>query len=90
MLWLIFEYLQTPNMDKVHEVLRNPSKMSQLLTTDNVPTFVQDKMARTYASWLQWWKSTITSDDYMKYLSTQVNSRIYYIIWDNVVVAHSY
>lgn len=61
----------TPNMDKVHNVLRNPSKMSQLVTNDNLPSFVQDKMARTYASWLQWWKSTITSDDYMKYLSTQ-------------------
>ena len=64
---------QTPNMDKVHNVLRNPSKMSQLVTNDNLPSFVQDKMARTYASWLQWWKSTITSDDYMKYLSTQVS-----------------
>ena len=64
--------LQTPNMDKVHEVIRNPSKISQLLTADNMPSFVQDKMSRTYASWLQWWKSTVTSDDYMKYLSTQV------------------
>ncbi|XP_053405914.1 uncharacterized protein LOC123566374 isoform X2 [Mercenaria mercenaria] len=61
----------TPNMDKVHEVIRNPSKMSQLLTKEDIPSFVQDKMARTYASWLLWWKSTITSDDYMKYLSTQ-------------------
>ncbi|XP_060581199.1 coiled-coil domain-containing protein 87-like isoform X2 [Ruditapes philippinarum] len=61
----------TPNMDKVHEVIRNPTKMSQLLTKDDIPSFVQDKMARTYASWLLWWKSTITSDDYMKYLSTQ-------------------
>lgn len=61
----------TPNMDKVHEVIRNPAKMSKLLTKDDIPTFVQDKMARTYASWLLWWKSTITSDDYMKYLSTQ-------------------
>ena len=72
-MWLIL-YFQTPNMDKVHNVLRNPSKMSQLVTNDNLPSFVQDKMARTYASWLQWWKSTITSDDYMKYLSTQVIS----------------
>lgn len=61
----------TPNMEKVHEVIRNPTKMSQLLTKEDLPSFVQDKMARTYASWLQWWKSTITSDDYMKYLSTQ-------------------
>ena len=28
-------------------------------------------MARSYASWLQWWKNTINSDDYIKYLSTQ-------------------
>lgn len=60
-------------MDKVHEVLRNPTKMSQLVTaTEDFPAYVQDKVARTYASWLQWWKSTITSDDYLKYLSTQV------------------
>lgn len=59
-------------MDKVHEVIRNPTKMSKLLAKDDLPSFVQDKMARTYASWLLWWKSTITSDDYMKYLSTQV------------------
>ncbi|WAQ98366.1 CCD87-like protein [Mya arenaria] len=64
--------IETPNMDKVHEVLRNPSKMSQLVTaTEEFPSYVQDKVARTYASWLQWWKSTITSDDYLKYLSTQ-------------------
>ena len=29
-------------------------------------------MARTYASWLLWWKATINSDDYIKYLSTQM------------------
>ncbi|KAL3867400.1 hypothetical protein ACJMK2_044605 [Sinanodonta woodiana] len=61
----------TPNIDRVHEVLRNPSKMAQILSSESMPTFVADKMARTYASWLQWWKSTVTSDDYMKYLSTQ-------------------
>ncbi|XP_076443438.1 coiled-coil domain-containing protein 87-like isoform X3 [Babylonia areolata] len=61
----------TPNMDKVHEVMHNPTKMSQIMTTTaNMPSFVADKMSRTYASWLQWWKSTVTSDDYMKYLST--------------------
>lgn len=61
----------TPNMDKVHEVMHNPTKMSQLMaTTTSMPSFVADKMSRTYASWLQWWKSTVTGDDYMKYLST--------------------
>ena len=65
-------------MDKVHEVLRNPTKMTQLVTaTEDFPSYVQDKVSRTYASWLQWWKSTITSDDYLKYLSTQVYKNIY-------------
>jgi hypothetical protein len=30
-------------------------------------------MARSYASWLQWWKNTLNTDDYMKYCSTQEN-----------------
>ena len=65
--------LQTPNMDKIHEVMHNPTKMSQLMASSaNMPSFVVDKMSRTYASWLQWWKSTVTGDDYMKYLSTLV------------------
>ncbi|XP_035667190.1 coiled-coil domain-containing protein 87-like isoform X2 [Branchiostoma floridae] len=29
------------------------------------------KSSRAYASWLAWWKSTINTDDYLKYLSTQ-------------------
>ncbi|XP_069138063.1 coiled-coil domain-containing protein 87-like isoform X2 [Argopecten irradians] len=60
----------TPNMERVHDAMHNPGKMSQMLQGDNMPKFVAEKMARTYASWLQWWKSTVTSDDYMKYLST--------------------
>ncbi|XP_071795069.1 coiled-coil domain-containing protein 87-like [Asterias amurensis] len=32
---------------------------------------VDDRTARSYASWLAWWKNTISSDDYTKYLSTQ-------------------
>ena len=39
---------------------------------ESVPTHMQDFMARSYASWLAWWKNTINSDDYMKYLSAQV------------------
>ncbi|KAL8616651.1 hypothetical protein ACOMHN_031633 [Nucella lapillus] len=63
--------IKTPNMDKIHEVMHNPGKMSQVMATSaSMPSFVADKMSRTYASWLQWWKSTVTSDDYMKYLST--------------------
>ncbi|KAK2157092.1 hypothetical protein LSH36_199g05026 [Paralvinella palmiformis] len=34
---------------------------------ENMP----EVMARSYASWLAWWKNSINSDDYMKYLSTQ-------------------
>ncbi|XP_067940200.1 coiled-coil domain-containing protein 87-like [Watersipora subatra] len=36
----------------------------------DLPTMVAERMARSYASWLTWWKGTIDSDDYMKYLST--------------------
>ncbi|XP_022100889.1 coiled-coil domain-containing protein 87-like isoform X2 [Acanthaster planci] len=32
---------------------------------------MDDRNARSYASWLAWWKNTISSDDYTKYLSTQ-------------------
>lgn len=39
---------------------------------ENTPSHMQDFMARSYASWLAWWKNTINSDDYMKYLSAQV------------------
>ncbi|KAF6040750.1 CCDC87 [Bugula neritina] len=37
----------------------------------DLPTMVAERMARSYASWLTWWKGTIDSEDYMKYLSTQ-------------------
>ncbi|EDO46117.1 predicted protein [Nematostella vectensis] len=29
--------------------------------------------SKSYNSWLAWWRSTVTSDDYLKYLSTQEN-----------------
>ncbi|XP_038071406.1 coiled-coil domain-containing protein 87-like isoform X2 [Patiria miniata] len=32
---------------------------------------MDDRNARSYASWLAWWKNTISCDDYTKYLSTQ-------------------
>ena len=64
-------------MDKIHDFMHNPRKMAQMKEqTENMPKFVAEKMSRTYASWLQWWRSTITSDDYMKYLSTTVGSTI--------------
>lgn len=69
-------------MERVHDAMHNPRKMSQMLQGENMPKFVAEKMARTYASWLQWWKSTVTSDDYMKYLSTTVQYN------HSVIVAH--
>ncbi|XP_061173922.1 coiled-coil domain-containing protein 87-like isoform X3 [Saccostrea echinata] len=66
-----FPKYKTPNMEKIHDFMHNPRKMAQIKEqTENMPKFVAEKMSRTYASWLQWWRSTITSDDYMKYLST--------------------
>ncbi|XP_072166593.1 coiled-coil domain-containing protein 87-like [Diadema setosum] len=35
------------------------------------PMMMDDRNARAYASWLQWWKSTVSVDDYIKYISTQ-------------------
>ncbi|RUS82792.1 hypothetical protein EGW08_009456 [Elysia chlorotica] len=61
----------TPNMNKINDALHNPSQMNRMMgATDGMPSSMAEKMNRTYASWLQWWKSTVTSDDYMKYLST--------------------
>lgn len=61
----------TPNMNKINDALHNPSQMNKMMgATDGMPSSMAEKMNRTYASWLQWWKSTVTSDDYMKYLST--------------------
>ncbi|MGH0116517.1 UNVERIFIED_CONTAM: hypothetical protein FKN15_009650 [Acipenser sinensis] len=31
----------------------------------------EDTSSRAYKSWLQWWKSTVNSDDYLKYVSTK-------------------
>ena len=82
--------LQTPNMEKIHEVMHNPTKMSQMMTvTSNLPSFVADKMSRTYASWLQWWKSTVTADDYMKYLSTLVSLSCIVPVHTGELVMHS-
>lgn len=35
---------------------------------------MDDRNARSYASWLAWWKNTVSSEDYIKYLSTQVRA----------------
>ena len=34
---------------------------------------MDERNARSYQSWLNWWKSTVSSDDYIKYLFTQVS-----------------
>ncbi|XP_078484388.1 coiled-coil domain-containing protein 87-like isoform X1 [Ciona intestinalis] len=40
--------------------------------TDSVVSHgTNHKTSREYASWLAWWKATINTDDYLKYLSTQ-------------------
>lgn len=66
-------------MAKINEAMRKnkdkEQKMAQLMGSIEGINFAPDKTSRTYASWLQWWKSTLTSDDYMKYLSTLVNIR---------------
>ncbi|MBN3290735.1 CCD87 protein, partial [Polypterus senegalus] len=31
----------------------------------------EDTSSRAYTSWLQWWKSNINTDDYLKYISTK-------------------
>lgn len=36
------------------------------------PMMMDDRNTRAYASWLQWWKSTISCEDYIKYVSSQV------------------
>ena len=39
----------------------------------NMPrqNMVDERNARSYQSWLNWWKSTISSEDYTKYMFTQ-------------------
>ncbi|XP_063955555.1 uncharacterized protein LOC129261460 [Lytechinus pictus] len=36
------------------------------------PMIMDDRNTRAYASWLQWWKSTVSCEDYIKYVSSQV------------------
>ncbi|XP_077988772.1 coiled-coil domain-containing protein 87-like isoform X2 [Glandiceps talaboti] len=47
--------------------------MMDLESSGPAPGMIDDRNSRAYASWLNWWKSTVNSDDYMKYLSTQEN-----------------
>ncbi|KAH9488553.1 hypothetical protein Btru_061809 [Bulinus truncatus] len=60
-----------PNLPKIHNVIDNPNQTTQMIMSrDGLPSLVADKTSATYTSWLHWWKSTVTSDDYIKYLST--------------------
>jgi hypothetical protein len=43
------------------------------------PRMVQERLSRNYASWLAWWKSTVNTDDYMKYLCSQQSDYVGYI-----------
>ena len=66
--------LQTPRGD--------PSRTSLCLGASEAPTEKEiqaamvesmgEVLARSYTSWLNWWKNTVNSDDYMKYASAQV------------------
>ncbi|KAK0060254.1 coiled-coil domain-containing protein 87-like isoform X1 [Biomphalaria pfeifferi] len=60
-----------PNLPQIHDVIENPNQTTHMVMShDGKPSLVADKTSATYASWLHWWKSTVTSDDYVKYLST--------------------
>ena len=71
---MILPPLQTPRGD--------PSRTSLCLGNSEAPTEKEiqaamveamgEVMARSYTSWLSWWKNTVNSDDYMKYASAQV------------------
>lgn len=37
----------------------------------DAPKVVRDRLTRSYASWLTWWKSTTNSEDYQKFVCTQ-------------------
>ncbi|CAH1796761.1 unnamed protein product [Owenia fusiformis] len=61
----------TPDVAKIMDI------SNKIKTHDpNLPSMAMDFASRSYASWLNWWKHTITSDDYMKYLSTQESDYI--------------
>ncbi len=70
----IFYNVQAPNaMGEMAEGSGAGREEEDKKGSGDVPSHMQDFMARSYASWLMWWRNTINSDDYMKYLSTQVS-----------------
>ena len=67
----------------------DPVKKAATFTqSENLPVCVAEKMARNYSSWLHWWKSTVTTDDYMKYLSTQVRGSFHKAILATVNLSY--
>lgn len=49
-----------------------------------------EKGTRAYASWLGWWKSTINTDDYFKYMSTQVRTDVWLRRSDSILCTYSF
>ena len=55
------------------------SMISRTNVSENIPSYFQEvpdasaaqKASRAYNSWLAWWKNTLNTDDYMKFLATQ-------------------
>lgn len=41
------------------------------LSLADLPQMVAERMTRSYAAWLTWWKGTIDGDDYKKYVALQ-------------------
>ena len=41
------------------------------MTQDAPDASAAQKASRAYNSWLAWWKNTLNTDDYMKFLATQ-------------------
>ena len=70
---------QTPRgtLDPLQDLLKTPDIREGFMPTVPKGTeagTMQDVLARSYASWLFWWKNTLNGDDYNKYLSTQACS----------------
>ena len=51
------------------------SRASEFIPAQQKPDLVNEVMARSYASWMAWWKNTLNTDDYLKYISTQVGEQ---------------
>ena len=70
---------QTPNVEKLSDLFGEQSLFQEgkptMPDTSHMPAMMKEVASRSYASWLNWWKNTVNSDDYMKYISTQVRHR---------------